>query len=350
MAVYKRGKSWYIDIRIGGVRIHRKAADTKSEAKRIEEELKTKWRLKKLHASEIKDEPVPFEVVTEMYLDYCSKVKAKKTNELERISINKHILPFFQNKYINDITTEDLIEYQGLKKNQGLSNRTVNIHISIVRKIINFAVDKGIIVRSSIKKYPMLKEPKKQHAFLTPSEVKALIDNITCALTKKRVLFGVLTGMRPAELAYLAWNDVDFYTKTVKVQGKAGWKPKTSEERIIPLCEDAINILKELYKNRKSQWVFSNTDKPVISIKKSLRAAAKKAGIQKRVSPNMIRHTFATTALLAGASIMEVKEVMGHSQIKTTARYLHALQEHLKKAVEKVSDLLKTSGFCKSLF
>jgi len=60
LAVYKRGKSWYIDVRIGGVRIHRKAADTKAEAKRIEEELKTKWRLKQLHVSEIKDEPVLF--------------------------------------------------------------------------------------------------------------------------------------------------------------------------------------------------------------------------------------------------------------------------------------------------
>lgn len=341
MAIYKRGKSWYIDVRIGGIRIHRKAADTKSEAKRIEEELKTKWRLKQLHVSEIKDEPVPFEFIAKQYLEHCSKVKAKKTFELEQISLYKHILPFFQNKYINDLSTEDLIEYQGQKKIKGLSNRTVNIHISIIRKVVNFAIDKGFLAQSPIKKYPMLKESKKQHAFLTPDEVKALIDNITCELTKKRVLFGVLTGMRPAELAYLSWNDVDFYTKTVKVQAKEGWRPKTSEERIIPLCEDALNILKELYKTKKSKWVFSNTDKPVLSIKKALKTAAKKAGIQKSVSPNMIRHTFATTALLSGASIIEVKEILGHSQIKTTARYLHTLQEHLKIAVEKVSELIK---------
>lgn len=340
MSVYKRGKSWYIDIRIGGVRIHRKVAETKAEAKRIEEELKTKWRLKQLHVSEIKDEKIPFSLVAEQYLEHCRKTKAKKTIELEEDSLD-HILPFFKDRYINDISTEDLIEYQGQKKLQGLSNRTVNIHISVIRKIINFAVDKGYIAVSPVKKYPMLKESKKLHAFLTPEEVRALIENIPCDLTKKRVLFGVLTGMRPAELAYLSWSDVDFYTKTVKVQGKENWKPKTSEERIIPLCEEALNILQELYEKRKSRWVFSNTDKPVLSIRKALEKASKRAGLNKKVTPNMIRHTFATTALLAGANIMQVKEVMGHSQIRTTARYLHTLQDHLKEAVEKVSSLLK---------
>jgi integrase/recombinase XerD len=145
------------------------------------------------------------------------------------------------------------------------------------------------------------------------------------------VLFGVLTGMRPAELAYLTWNDVDLHTKTVKIQGKEGFKPKTSQERIIPLCSTAFEILQELYQNRKSKWVFSNTDKPVLSIKKSLKTAARKAGITRPVSPNMLRHTFATTALMAGVNVMEVKEIMGHSQIGTTTRYLQHYRNILKE-------------------
>lgn len=341
MSVYKRGKSWYIDVRLGGVRIHRKVADTKAEAKRIEEELKTKWRLKQLHVSEIKDEPVLFSFASSLYLEHCQKVKAKKTFELERDSLKNHILPYFENKTLNDLTTDDLIEYQGIKKSQGLSNRTVNIHISIIRKIANFSIDRGLIHSVSIKKYPMLKENKKQHAFLTPEELKALISNITDSLTRSRVLFGVLTGMRPAELAYLTWSDVDFHNRTVKVQGKEGFRPKTSEERVIPLCSTAMEILRELYQNRKSKWVFSNTDKPVLSIKRALKTAARKAGITRPVTPNMLRHTFATTALMAGVSVMEVKEIMGHSEIKTTTRYLHTLQEHLKGAVEKLDEFVR---------
>lgn len=341
MSVYRRGKSWYIDVRIGGVRIHRKAGNTKAEAKRVEEELKTKWRLKQLHVSEIKEDPVSFGFVAKQYLEHCAKVKAKKTFELEEYSLSKHILPYFEHKFVNNLSTEDLLEYQGVKKSEGLSNRTVNIHISIVRKVINFAVDKGFIAQSPVKKYPMLKESKKQHAFLTPEELKALIDNIADPLTRKRVLFGALTGMRPAELAYLTWSDVDFYNGTVKIQGKENWKPKTNEERIIPLCDEAVKILRELYEKRKSKWVFSNTDRPVLSIKRALKTAAKKAGITRPVSPNMIRHTFATLSLMAGVNIMEVKEIMGHSQIKTTTRYLHTLQQHLKTAVQKVAEFMK---------
>jgi len=129
----------------------------------------------------------------------------------------------------------------------------VKIHISTIRKIINLAVDKGYTASLPVANYPMLKETRKKHAFLSPEEIRALIENILDDLTKKRVLFGVLTGISPAELWYLIWNDVDFYTNTVKIQGKKDWRPKTKVKRIIPLCYEASQILKELFEKRKNK-------------------------------------------------------------------------------------------------
>ncbi len=129
-----------------------------------------------------------------------------------------------------------------------------------------------------------------------------------------------------------------YHMETVKVQGKGDWKPKTNEERIILLCEEALEILKDLFKKRKGRWVFSNTDIPVRSIQRSLKTASEKAGLSKHVTPNMIRHTFATHALWAGADIKSVMDIMGHKNIETTNRYLHSIPETLKRTVQLVQN------------
>ncbi len=238
---------------------------------------------------------------------------------------------------MNDITNKTLLDYQRKKKKEGYSNRTVNIHIGLVRKILNYAADSEYIEKPELK-YPMLSEPKKHHAFLTLKEFDRLIKHITYPLAYKRVVFARATGMRPKELSYLTWSDVDLDTRTVKIQAKEGFIPKAKLERVIPLNDTAYDILLSLRKNRASSYVFSEKDKPCLSIRRSLDFAAKKAGIEKKVTPNMLRHTFATHALLKGADLRSVQELMGHSDIATTNKYLHAIKEQLSKSVKLLDD------------
>ncbi|MBI5055037.1 MAG: site-specific integrase [Nitrospirae bacterium] len=381
MAVYKRGNSWYIDFVFNGTRVNRKAGNTKSEAKRIEEELKTKLRLKMLNVSDLTDtgDRLYFHVVAEEYLDHIEKTKSKRNAYKLRPNYINHVKDFFYRYSSNEIDEDLLIRYQGLKKSQEqipfkeirkaqnppkfqirfkdielkranskknskpkqsrlYSNRAVNIYIGIVRKIRNFAISKKYIKDVRIK-YPHLPEPKKLNAFVTPDEFEKLAANLSYDLVAQRIRFGRLTGMRPAELSYLTWNDVNFNLETVKVQGKGDWKPKTNEERTIPLCDEALEILKDLFKAKKGRWVFSTTDTPVRSIQRSLKTASEKAGLNNHVTPNMIRHTFATHALWAGADIKSVMDIMGHKNIETTNRYLHSIPETLRRTVQLVQNL-----------
>ena len=80
MSVYKRGNSWYIDFIFNGARVNRKAGNTKTEAKRIEEELRTKLRLKLLNVSDITNtgDHINFHFVAEEYLDHIEKTKSMK--------------------------------------------------------------------------------------------------------------------------------------------------------------------------------------------------------------------------------------------------------------------------------
>ena len=336
MSVYRRGSSWYIDIHLGGVRINRKAGDCKKHAKNAEAELKTKFRLKQLHITDIQND-VTFGLAANEYLDHIRKTRSVRTFEMDSTDYNKHLKSVFGHWLLQDINNNMVLAFQGSQKSSGYANRTVNIHMGLIRKIMNYAKDNKYITTVDLK-YPMLPESKKQHAFLTEEEFAILKQNISYDLAVKRVIFGKNTGMRPAELTFLEWNDVHFRLKTVKVQAKKEWKPKTSEERTIPLNSTSLRILEELYKKKKGRWVFSNSERPVKSIRKAMDTAAKKAGLTKRVTPNMLRHTFATHALMLGADLVSVQEILGHSDIGTTQKYLHAIKESLRKTVEIVDD------------
>jgi site-specific recombinase XerC len=80
-------------------------------------------------------------------------------------------------------------------------------------------------------------------------------------------------------------------------------------------------------------------------IRRALQTAAKNAGLSKRVTPNMLRHTFGTHALLNGGDLISVKELMGHKNILTTEKYLHSIQEYNKKTVELLDDEDEDDGF-----
>jgi integrase len=377
MSIYKRGNSWYVNFTFKGTRINRKVADTKTAARRIEEELKTKLRLKMLNVSDLTNtaDHIMFHLVAEEYIAHVEKTKSKRYAYETKLDYHNHLKDFFSHYALTDISNDLLMKYQSLKKSQTLipfkemrkvrkfhirikghesktrtkqddkkltqsrvySNRTVNILMGIVRKVMNFAVAKGYIEEVRLK-YPHLKEPKKLHAFITPDEFEKFASSISYDLAEKRIRFGRLTGMRPAELSHLAWPDVDFDLEIVKIQGKGEWKPKTDEERIIPLCDEALAILRELSGKKKGKWVFSHSDKPVKCIQRSLKTASKKAGLSRHVTPNMLRHTFATHALAAGSDLKSVMDIMGHRNIETTNRYLHSLPENLKRTVQLVQD------------
>lgn len=332
MSVYKRKDTWYIDIVISGLRISRKLpVKTRVQALRIQEEIKTKFRLGLLHISDF-DHTRIFRIEAERYLIHCKALNCSRTYEEDKRNYELHVAPLFADKTIQSITNENILDYQAYLKSKGYSNRSVNIYMGLVRKILRYSKECGHL-RNLDLKFPMLPEPQKHHAFLTPEEFNKLTKGFHSRLAYLRTYFARHTGMRPAELAYLSWNDISFELKTAKIQAKEGWTPKKMFERVIPLNSEAFTILEQLYEDRKGHWVFSLNDKPVKSIRRSLSSAAREAGI-KHVTPNMLRHTFASHLLMKGADLKSIQYLLGHSSIQTTNRYIHAIDQQLRKAVD----------------
>lgn len=144
-------------------------------------------------------------------------------------------------------------------------------------------------------------------------------------------------GLRVSEVCKLKINDVDDIH--VKVMGKG------NKERVVPIGRPALKALDHylsseriLWEDEKQQSLFLNKKgKPLdrIWIWKMIKEYAKKAGIQKPISPHTLRHSFATHLLDNGADLRIIQEMLGHASISSTDRYTHVSQTRLKNSFNK---------------
>jgi integrase len=347
---YKRGNVWYINLQIDKRRIQMPAGRTEAEAEEVKRRLKIAARFKRKQQYTV-------EVAAQEYLDHIKDTLSRRTWEMDRTDYYKHLQPFFRLFFLSDINNETLMNFQKQQKRQGYANRTVNMHMGLIRRILNHADRKGYIAAGDLNlRYPMLAEPKKLHASLTPAEFRAIqqVDmgkysgplseqrRLQIHLALCRIRFGVFTGLRPGELAHLEWSDIDIRQRALRIQSKPhyDWIIKTNEERIVPLGSSALAVLRDVRKT--GRLVFSVDREPVKSIRRSIRTAAEKAGITRNVTPNMLRHSYATLSLAAGADVKSVQMIMGHKSLTTTQKYTHGIAEAMRDAVDALDRKLAT--------
>lgn len=196
---------------------------------------------------------------------------------------------------------------------------------------------------SDILKKPIagLKLPKKEGKLpqvLTKDEVKRLFDAANNSKSKLMLKMLYSAGLRVSELVNLKGNDIN-------LQERVGWVRlgKGKKDRFFLIAESiAPELQKYLGKEQAKNYIFSAADKPLTTrnIQKIIKKAALKAGIQKRVTPHTLRHSYATHLLEAGTDIRIIQELLGHSNLSTTQIYTHVSAEELKKVKNPLDELL----------
>ena len=190
------------------------------------------------------------------------------------------------------------------------------------------------------KEFASVKIPKKERKLpevLTREEVKRLIDSADNL--KSRYIISLLysSGLRVSELVNLKIEDLN-------LQEKIGWvrKGKGSKDRIFSL---SVNFADELqaYLTRKGndqKYIFSK-DKPLSTrnIQKIIKGTKVRAGINKKVTPHTLRHSFATHLLEQGTDIRMIQAMLGHASLNTTQVYTHVSSEQIKKVKNPLDGL-----------
>jgi integrase/recombinase XerD len=235
------------------------------------------------------------------------------------------------NRSPDRLTLTHLRTYQAyLLRERKLTPRTVRLHVSALR----FFFVKTLKRRYSLDDTPYPKAPRRLPQILRLDEVTQLI-NAAQSLSHRTMLMVLYsTGMRNAELRHLQVKDIDSRRMLIHIQrGKGG------RDRYVPLSATLLATLRAYYRwMQPKTWLFPGTiagwraDKPITPkvLWEACVVAARRAALGKRVSPHLLRHSYATHLLEGGADLRTIQLLLGHVSLRHTVLYLHLSQRHLQ--------------------
>ncbi len=282
--------------------------------------------------------------LVESFLSYQAAVKGLSKNTLEsyRRDVLKFIIYVEKNNIsgIQGVRYDNILEYLTTLQKEGISMRSVARNLVSLKQFFNFLLLEKILVEN-----PSLgiKTPKLKRSipnFLSLEDVEKILsapDTTTCEGIRDRAMLETLyaCGIRASELVKLELNSVNFELGYLIVYGKG------SKERLVPTGEKARSALKDyltlsrpkILKTRNSRYLFVTRRGAEMTRQgfwKILRNYTIRCGINRKISPHTIRHSFATHLLERGADLRTIQIMLGHSDISTTQIYTHIAKERLK--------------------
>jgi site-specific recombinase XerD len=306
------------------------------------------------------------EVIKRQFLEYTEIERGRAVKTIE--NYNHYLSRFFDHAAIkdtSDITEEKIREFRlWLNRQPGVANgsmkrRTQNYYLIALRAFLKF-LRKRDIKGLSPEKIELAKVPERSLDLITPTELVRLLGSANGTDEKTlrdkaimELLFS--TGLRVSELCALD-SDIDLSRDELSVRGKG------DKVRVVFLSEEAKEAVGTYLKARKdmSEALFVNipiqakekvdslptktpkggntpakkyrtpTRLTSRSVERMIKIYAAKAGITKKVTPHVLRHSFATDLLSNGADIRSVQQLLGHASINTTQIYTHVTDSHLR--------------------
>lgn len=280
------------------------------------------------------------------YLDYLKM--QKNYSDFTINSYKNDILEFldFLKKYnlsISKVKYEDIKLFLKVLNDKKNKSSTLSRKISCLRGFYNFLINNLVFNNNPFVLIRLPKKEKKLPRFFYYNELEQLLDvpNLSNPLGQRdRVILEILyaSGVRVSELINIKIVDINY--EEIKVFGKG------SKERIVRIGDYAREAL-DLYLNdgykklnkHNSNYLFLNDNGNKLTtrgIRYILDNIIRKTSINKKISPHMLRHTFATHLLNEGCDILSVQELLGHENLSTTAIYTHITTDRLKDIYYKV--------------
>lgn len=282
-----------------------------------------------------------------------------------KIILNAHIVPYFRGKgiYLKDITTRDLRQYYNLKM-KTLSVCSVKKHHANIHKALKQAVKDGLIPHNPATGIEFPKQKKFVGQYYTQEEIKILQELVKGTVIEVPVMLTIFYGFRRSEVLGLRWQSVNFNEKTLHVEhtvldvnGQTVAVDDTKSEasnRYMPMNETIIKYLKSVKKRQLENKMFygdayidsgyvctyDNGDvlKPDYVSHHFQKLLKENSDKLKMIRFHDLRHSSATLLLKLGFSLKDIQEWLGHSDISTTQRYAHFLEEKKDDMLSHVTE------------
>lgn len=229
----------------------------------------------------------------------------------------------------------DVERYKQAQVTAGKKAKTINNHLTVLGRCLRSAVEWGEL--PALPRIKLLKNEPVPFRFLDEGQAESLVHHVKEEPWRSMIVTALRTGLRYSELIALEWDDVDLGQAILRVRlgnvaGVVGAN-KVNRIRYIPLTSDVVVALSGL--PRDSALVFSLGGSWIrhdLARRKLARFCAA-AGVP-RVGWHALRHTFASQLVNAGATVRETQELLGHSSMAMTMRYVHVTAQGLRRAVD----------------
>jgi integrase/recombinase XerD len=287
----------------------------------------------------------PLSGLAQGFLDFCRVEKGLARNSIASYRIDLERLTEKLPISDRDASPADLSAYlEGLYA-QGLSPRSIARHVATLRNYYQFLTTEGTITRDPAE---FLASPKTWTTipkYLNREEVERLLASpakLTLADLRDKAMIELLyaTGLRVSELCALELSNVERGMGVLKVTGKG------NKQRVVPFGQSAGECLDRylaqarpaILKGRATKFLFVTARGRAMvrqTFWKLLRKHGRNAGIFRRLTPHVVRHSFATHLVEGGADLRSVQIMLGHADISTTQVYTHVAQRRLRDTIDR---------------
>ncbi|MHB9004795.1 MAG: tyrosine-type recombinase/integrase, partial [Coriobacteriia bacterium] len=274
-------------------------------------------------------------------------------------------------RVISGITLKDVESFLVYLKQKVVKGYVV--YFRNLKAAFNKAKDWGYVKENYFTKIKLPKRQRVQPAYIDSRQLEEIcrqftIGNKQLAIGSRQiendvvrdvVVIGFYTGMRLNEIVNLKWKNVDLNNKIITV-GDEEFTTKGKEQRFIPICDEAMEVLFRREKTEvrsqnkssnvlvhhlcvdgNSNYVFCKSKGVKFTgdyFSKRFKSACLKAGIDKSIHFHSLRHSFASNLVQKGVSLYKIKELLGHSSISTTEIYSHLNLDSLRDAIKTLDD------------
>jgi len=277
----------------------------------------------------------------ESFLDYLKVERGLSPHTIEAYKTDLNQYARWLRRDILMVDSSLIGEYVG-ELRKGCKPSSITRKLSAIRMFYKFLCSEGKADDNPLEEVISPRAGRKIPHYLTLKEVERLL-NAPCGdgllVIRDRAVLEVLygAGIRISELVGLNVSDLNLREGWIRVLGKG------SRERMVPLGRKACQCIRRYLRRRgakqvEDSFLFCNRYGGRISRQacwKIVKKYARRAGIDKEISPHTLRHSFATHLLSRDADLRSVQELLGHSNIGTTQIYTHITQERLKRVYKK---------------
>jgi integrase len=329
MGVYKRGKHWWVDFYVDGVRVRQNTKATSKQnaldvwAKARAEAVEGKFDLQRVKRS------ATLEDFAGQYLEHSEQNKKPSTYERDCMSI-KHLKAYFGKRQLRNIKPMLIEHYRRKRLEEGRAPATVNREVGCLRHLMTIAANNGLLLDNSAKRVRALRE---DNEIVNPftDEDEALVLANTAPHIRDIAICAFDTGMRRGEILNLEWSNVDLARRTIRVE-----KTKTDKWRDIPITARLMEVLTRLHKDSQTGYVFPNprTGGKLTKVSKGWRRAIERAGLaDKGYRFHDCRGTFITRLVEEGESLITIKQLSGHTTTRMLERYARPGERSRREAI-----------------